>query len=140
MTKTTIFLSFLLLLFGHANSESQLNDKEQTVLLKLKQHWQNPPSLSHWQIPPSLSHLNSLNSSHHCNWSEITCTNGTITQLLLQNKNITQTVPPFICDLKNLIVINLSNNFIPQEFPKALYSCSKLEDLDLSQITSTHCR
>ncbi|KAM3760159.1 hypothetical protein ACB098_01G173000 [Castanea mollissima] len=133
MTITTIFLSFLLLLFGRANSESQLNDKEQTVLLKLKQHWQNPPSLSHWQNPLSLSHLNSLNSSHHCNWPEITCTSGTITQLRLQNKNITQTVPPFICDLKNLTAINLSFNFIPQEFPKALYNCSKLEELDLSQ-------
>ena len=63
MTKTTIFLSFLLLLLCHANSESQLNEKEQTVLLKLKQHWQNPPSLSHWQNPLSLSHLNSINSS-----------------------------------------------------------------------------
>ncbi|KAM4123623.1 hypothetical protein ACB094_01G171500 [Castanea mollissima] len=133
MTITTIFLSFLLLLFGRANSESQLNDKEQTVLLKLKQHWQNPPSLSHWQNPLSLSHLNSLNSSHHCNWPEITCTSGTVTQLRLQNKNITQTVPPFICDLKNLTAINLSFNFIPQEFPKALYNCSKLEELDLSQ-------
>ncbi|KAL4651865.1 hypothetical protein ACB092_01G191700 [Castanea dentata] len=133
MTTTTIFLSFLLVLFRHANSESQLNDKEQTVLLKLKQHWQNPPSLSHWQNPLSLSHLNSLNSSHHCNWPEITCTSGTVTQLLLQNKNITQTVPPFICDLKNLTVINLSYNFISQKFPKALYNCSKLEDLDLSQ-------
>ena len=30
--------------------KSQLLDKEQTALLKLKQHWQNPPSLSHWQI------------------------------------------------------------------------------------------
>ena len=77
---------------------------------------------------------------HHCNWPEITCTSGTVTQLLLQNKNITQTVPPFICDLKNLAVINLSNNLIPQEFPKALYNCFRLEDLDLSQITSTHCR
>nr|XP_023903105.1 receptor-like protein kinase HSL1 [Quercus suber]POE46778.1 receptor-like protein kinase hsl1 [Quercus suber] len=133
MTKTTIFLSFLLLLFGHANSESQLNDKEQIVLLKLKQHWQNPPSLSHWQNPLSLSHLKSLNSSHHCNWPEITCTNGLVTQLLLQNKNITQTVPPFICDLENLTVIDLSHNFISQEFPKALYNCSKLEELDLSQ-------
>ncbi|KAK7852078.1 receptor-like protein 52 [Quercus suber] len=106
---------FLLLLFGHANTESQLSDKEQTVLLKLKQHWQNPPSLSHWQNPLSLSHLNSFNSSHHCNWPEITCTNGLVTQLLLQNKNITQTVPPFICDLKNLTVIDLSYNFISQE-------------------------
>uniref|UniRef100_A0A2N9G6Y9 Protein kinase domain-containing protein n=1 Tax=Fagus sylvatica TaxID=28930 RepID=A0A2N9G6Y9_FAGSY len=116
----TFFLFFLF--FTHANS--QLIDQEQTVLLKLKQHWQNPPALSHW---------NPLNSSHYCNWPEITCTNGSLTQLRLPNKNITGTFPPFICDLKNLTLFDLSNNNIFNEFPKALYNCSKLEDLDLSQ-------
>uniref|UniRef100_A0A2N9G7P4 non-specific serine/threonine protein kinase n=1 Tax=Fagus sylvatica TaxID=28930 RepID=A0A2N9G7P4_FAGSY len=94
------------------------------TLLKLKQHWQNPPSLSHW---------NPLNSSHYCDWPEITCTNGSVTQLLLPNKTITQTVPSFICDLNNLTLINLSYNNIFGEFPRALYNCSKLVDLDLSQ-------
>uniref|UniRef100_A0A2N9G6N0 non-specific serine/threonine protein kinase n=1 Tax=Fagus sylvatica TaxID=28930 RepID=A0A2N9G6N0_FAGSY len=116
----TFFLFFLF--FTHAYS--QLIDQEQTVLLKLKQHWQNPPALSHW---------NPLNSSHYCNWPEITCTNGSLTQLRLPNMNITGTFPPFICDLKNLTLFDLSNNNIFNEFPKALYNCSKLEDLDLSQ-------
>uniref|UniRef100_A0A2N9HM74 non-specific serine/threonine protein kinase n=1 Tax=Fagus sylvatica TaxID=28930 RepID=A0A2N9HM74_FAGSY len=120
----TIFFFFLLLVLLITHANSQPNVKEQTVPLKLKQHWQNPPSLSHW---------NPLNSSHYCDWPEITCTNGSVTQLLLPNKNITQTVPSFICDLVNLTLIDLSYNNIFGEFPRALYNCSKLEDLNLSQ-------
>jgi Leucine-rich repeat (LRR) protein len=121
---TVLFLLRLVLLISHAgHANSQLNVGK-TLLLKLKQHWQNPPSLSHW---------NPLNSSHYCDWPEITCTNGSVTQLLLPNKTITQTVPSFICDLNNLTLIDLSYNNIFGEFPKALYNCSKLEDLDLSQ-------
>uniref|UniRef100_A0A2N9HS67 Protein kinase domain-containing protein n=1 Tax=Fagus sylvatica TaxID=28930 RepID=A0A2N9HS67_FAGSY len=119
----TVFLFFLHLhFFSHANS--QLNDQEQTILLKLNRHWENPPVLSHWSR---------LNSSHYCDWPEITCTNGSLTELRLPNKNITGTFPPFVCDLKNLTLFDLSNNNIFNEFPKALYNCSKLEDLDLSQ-------
>ncbi|GMY36177.1 receptor-like protein kinase 5 [Fagus crenata] len=121
---TVLFLLRLVFLISHAgHANSQLN-VDKTLLLKLKQHWQNPPSLSHW---------NPLNSSHYCDWPEITCTNGSVTQLLLPNKTITQTVPSFICDLNNLTLINLSDNNIFGEFPRALYNCSKLVDLDLSQ-------
>uniref|UniRef100_A0A2N9HEG2 non-specific serine/threonine protein kinase n=1 Tax=Fagus sylvatica TaxID=28930 RepID=A0A2N9HEG2_FAGSY len=52
-------------------------------------------------------------------------------KLLLLYQNITQ-VPPFICDLKNLTVIDLSYDDIYGEFPKVFYNCSKLEYLDLS--------
>ena len=38
---------------------------------------------------------------------------------------------------KNLTVIDLSNNFISQEFPKALYSCSSSKTLTSHRITST---
>jgi Leucine-rich repeat (LRR) protein len=48
--------------------------------------------------------------------------------------NITGTVLPFICDLKNLTTLNLSYNFMTSnEFPRALYNCSNLQYLDLSQ-------
>jgi Leucine-rich repeat (LRR) protein/tRNA A-37 threonylcarbamoyl transferase component Bud32 len=60
----------------------------------------------------------------------ITCINGSVTKLLLQNQGIAL-VPPFLCDLKNLTVIDLSNNNIYGEFPKVFYNCSKLEYLDL---------
>ncbi|KAG2718326.1 hypothetical protein I3760_03G215100 [Carya illinoinensis] len=120
---TNFMIILLFLLLCHANS--QLSTQEQAVLLNLKQHWQNPNSLSLW-IP--------WNSSSHCNWPGITCFNGSITKLYLQSKNIHGTLPPFICNLKNLKAINLSNNsFSSTEFPRALYNCSKLENLDLSQ-------
>ncbi|KAB1215542.1 hypothetical protein CJ030_MR4G022231 [Morella rubra] len=114
---------FVLLLFRHV--KSQLNDHEQAVILNLKQQWQNPQPLSHWT--PS-------NSSSHCSWPEITCTDGSVSGISLQNMNINGTIPSFICDLKNLTAIDFSwNYFTSQEFPKALYNCSKLEVLDLCQ-------
>jgi hypothetical protein len=133
MTKTTkkciklsFYTSLFLLLFSHATSD-QLHDQEHAVLLKLKQHWQNPPPLSHWT---------SSNSSSHCIWPEITCsTDGSsVTRLSLKNMNIIGTVPPFMCDLKNLTTLDLSYNYMTSnEFPRLLYNCSKLQYLNLSQ-------
>ncbi|PON45175.1 GPCR kinase [Parasponia andersonii] len=116
--------TFLFLLFiSHGVSQS-LQEQEQSVLLKLKQYWGNLSYMSQY-IP-------STNSSSHCSWPGINCTSSSVTGLSLQNINITNEVPPFICDLKNLTVINLEYNYIPGEFPTALYNCPKLEDLDLS--------
>ncbi|XP_021807183.1 receptor-like protein kinase HSL1 [Prunus avium] len=124
-THLCFLLFLLLLLISHANSQS-LQDQEQAVLLKLKSYLQSPPFLSHW-IP-------STSNTSHCSWRpEITCTNNSVTGLSLVDTNITLSVPPFICDLKNLTLIDLSYNYFPGEFPKALYNCSKLEYLDLSQ-------
>ncbi|XP_039159248.1 receptor-like protein kinase 5 [Eucalyptus grandis] len=105
-------------------AESQIQDQEQQVLLKLTQSWQDPSSLDHWVTS---------NSSSHCTWPEITCQDGSITELNLVNLNINYSIPPFICDLKNLTKLDLSNNNIPGEFPTVLYYCSELMYLDLSQ-------
>ncbi|KAL3744880.1 hypothetical protein ACJRO7_014053 [Eucalyptus globulus] len=105
-------------------AESQIQDQEQQVLLKLRQSWQDPSSLDHWVTS---------NSSSHCTWPEITCLDGSITELNLVNLNINYSIPPFICDLKNLTKLDLSSNNIPGEFPTVLYNCSKLLYLDLSQ-------
>jgi Leucine-rich repeat (LRR) protein/tRNA A-37 threonylcarbamoyl transferase component Bud32 len=132
MTKTTptfiqfsfyiIFLYFLLLV-SHASP--QLHHQEQAVLVKLMQYWQISSHSNGW-------------SSANCTPADcsppadlITCINGSVTELLLLYQNITQ-VPPFICDLKNLTVIDLSYDDIYGEFPKVFYNCSKLEYLDLS--------
>ncbi|CAN6699396.1 unnamed protein product [Malus baccata var. baccata] len=120
-----LLLLLLLPLLRHANSQS-LQDQEQAVLLKLKSYLQSPPFLSHW-IPSN------SNSSSHCTWPEISCTNNSVTGLSLVNLNITLPVPPFICDLTNLTLVDLNYNYLPGEFPKSLYKCSKLEYLDLSQ-------
>ncbi|GMQ06323.1 hypothetical protein CsSME_00050957 [Camellia sinensis var. sinensis] len=125
----SIFSLLLLTLPLHGNTQSTTTDSEQIILLRLKQHWYNPPSISHW-TPPKFPNSN---SSTHCNWPEITCTNGSVTGLSLPNKTIAVTIPQFICDLKNLTVIDFQYNYIPGPFPTVLYNCSKLKHLDLSQ-------
>ncbi|KAE9585998.1 hypothetical protein Lal_00009947 [Lupinus albus] len=123
--KMTFFyvLSFLFLTYAKSQSQSVIYDHEQVVLVRIKQYLNNPSFLSHWT---------SSNSSH-CLWPEIKCTNGSVTTLALINTNITQTLPPFICNLKNLTCIDFQLNYIPGEFPGSLYNCPKLEHLDLSQ-------
>nr|KYP61377.1 Receptor-like protein kinase HSL1 [Cajanus cajan] len=100
-----------------------MHEQELAVLLKIKQHLQNPSFLSHW-TPSNTSHS-------HCFWPEITCTSGSVTGLALGNRNISQTLPPFMCDLKNLTHVDFRNNSIPGKFPTFLYNCSKLVYLDL---------
>ncbi|XP_047167091.1 receptor-like protein kinase HSL1 [Vigna umbellata] len=115
----------LLLVFTRANSESQsqLHDQEHEILLRIKQYLENPSYLSHW----------TSSNIAHCSWPEITCSNDdSVTGLTLSNNSITQTIPSFICDLKNLTHVDFYNNLIPGEFPTHLLNCSKLEYLDLS--------
>ncbi|KAF8034228.1 hypothetical protein BT93_C0497 [Corymbia citriodora subsp. variegata] len=104
-------------------AESQIQAQELQVLLQLRQSWHGPSSLDHW-VPS--------NSSSHCTWPEITCQDGSITELNLVNLNINYPIPPFICDLKNLTKLDVCDNNIPGEFPTVLYDCSKLVYLDLS--------
>ncbi|XWS70297.1 hypothetical protein CRYUN_Cryun03dG0035900 [Craigia yunnanensis] len=117
-------LSFLFLLFVSVPLKvvySQDINTERTVLLNLKQQLGNPPSIGSWN-----------SSSSPCDWPEINCTANSVTEVHLPDKNITVRIPPTICDLKNLTVLDLALNYIPGEFP-TLYNCSKLQYLDLSQ-------
>ncbi|XP_058216967.1 receptor-like protein 52 [Rhododendron vialii] len=56
-----------------------------------------------------------------------------VTGLNLTNYNITESIPPSICDLKNLTMLDLSYNCFTGYFPTILYNCSNLQYLDLSQ-------
>ncbi|KAK3221551.1 hypothetical protein Dsin_008576 [Dipteronia sinensis] len=97
--------------------------EERTVLLKLKQQLGNPLSLQ------------SCNStSSPCDWPEIFCTGNSVTVILLRSKTITQKIPATICYLENLTTLDLGDNFIPGEFPRELYNCTKLQVLDLSSM------
>uniref|UniRef100_A0A5B6YGN3 Putative receptor-like protein kinase HSL1 n=1 Tax=Davidia involucrata TaxID=16924 RepID=A0A5B6YGN3_DAVIN len=111
---------FLTLIPFQVNSQSPNTDR--TILLNLKQQWGNPPLIQSWN-----------SSSSPCDWPEIICTTGTVTGIILQDKNITEKIPPSLCDLANLTVLVLALNSIPGEFPTVLYNCSKLQYLDLSQ-------
>ncbi|XP_019191703.1 PREDICTED: receptor-like protein kinase 5 [Ipomoea nil] len=111
-------LLFTLPFYG--NCQPSINP-ERSILLQIKHHFSNPSNLSHW---------NSL--SDHCTWPEITCGDGSVTGIQLAFLMLNQTIPPSICDLKNLTILDLNHNFIPGPFPVALYNCSNLEFLDLS--------
>ncbi|KAA8521859.1 hypothetical protein F0562_012519 [Nyssa sinensis] len=70
-------------------------------------------------------------SSSPCDWPEIGCINGTVTEIIIQGTYKVEIIPPSICDLKNLTQIHLAYHAIKGGFPTILYNCSKLEYLDL---------
>ncbi|CAI0425598.1 unnamed protein product [Linum tenue] len=111
---------------AHGTSQSQENTADdREILLRIKQYWQDPPQLSHWS---------SSGSSSPCSWPEVNCTvANSVMGLNFNSMNIPGTVPPFICDLKNLAVLDLYNNSIAGGFPRELYNCSMLQYLNLGQ-------
>ncbi|GKV10009.1 hypothetical protein SLEP1_g21434 [Rubroshorea leprosula] len=114
-------LSLFFLIFIPSNVSSQSIETERTILLKLKQQLGNPLAIQSWNA-----------SSSPCSWTGINCTQGSVTAISLRNMDIRVKIPPTICDLKSLNVLDLAYNYIPGEFPKLLYNCSKLQYLDLS--------
>ncbi|KAI3828433.1 hypothetical protein L1987_02534 [Smallanthus sonchifolius] len=116
-----LLLFVFIFLTSGANSQHFFTT-ERTTLLNLKQAWGNPPSLANW---------NSTSST--CTWPEVQCRNGSVTVLKLKTKELTGSVPPFICDLGNLENLILHDNFLTGEFPRVFYNCSKLIKLDISQ-------
>ncbi|XP_023891417.2 receptor-like protein kinase HSL1 [Quercus suber] len=120
--KTPLPLLIVLLISIPFQVNSQSQNTEQAILLGLKQQWGDPPFIQSWN-----------SSSSPCNWPGISCTNGAVTKITLQNINITTKIPSTICDLKNLTFLDLAWNYIPGEFPTVLYNCSKLQYLDLSE-------
>nr|GLL39755.1 receptor-like protein kinase HSL1 [Ipomoea trifida] len=121
LTSIQIFTLFVFTFPLYGDSQPSSIISETSILLDLKNHFSNPPNISHW-----------TSSSDHCNWPEITCRNGVVTGIQLGWLMINDTIPPFICDLKNLTLLDLNHNLIPGPFPTFLYNCSNLENLDLS--------
>ncbi|XP_062164555.1 receptor-like protein kinase HSL1 [Alnus glutinosa] len=120
--RTPFLLLLLILIPTPLQVNSRSDNTERATLLNLKRQWGNPPSIQSWN-----------SSSSPCDWPEIECANGTVTGIILRDKNITHKIPATICDLRNLNILDLSYNYIPGEFPRVLYNCSKLQLLDLSQ-------
>ncbi|BAS77750.1 Os02g0227600 [Oryza sativa Japonica Group] len=117
-----LILFLLLLIFSISNSQSaaQPSADEQTLLLAIKQDWDNPAPLSSW--------------SSTGNWTGVIYNNitGQVTGLSLPSFHIARPNPPSVCRLKNLTYIDLSFNNLTGDFPTVLYGCSALEFLDLS--------
>ncbi|KAL5212120.1 hypothetical protein ABZP36_022967 [Zizania latifolia] len=99
---------------------------ELQTLLTIKRDWGSPAALSSWKVRNSVS-------STHCNWEGVTCTStGQVTALSFPSFHIAKSIPASVCSLKNLTLIDLSNNNLTGDFPMVLYTCSALRYLDLS--------
>lgn len=74
-----------------------------------------------------------ISSSHECEWYGITCEDGYVTELFLDERKMIGTVPGDVFLLRNLTALNLPNNDLFGELPSFLTLLQKLQDLDLSQ-------
>ncbi|KAF3335041.1 receptor-like protein kinase HSL1 [Carex littledalei] len=118
-----LFLSLLSLMSLCFSQQTQISSEKQT-LLQIKDDWGNPSALASWS---------NSSSSDYCKWTGVNCSaNGSVTQLVLSNDDITGGVPPSICQLKSLSYLDLSDNYIPGSFPQFLSNCTNLQYLDLS--------
>lgn len=100
---------------------------EADILLSFKDSIQDPKN--------SLSSWSNSSNAHHCNWTGITCSTSpslTVTSLNLQNLNLSGEISSSICDLTNLGLLNLADNFFNQPIPLHLSQCSSLESLNVS--------
>ncbi|KAF2285345.1 hypothetical protein GH714_000232 [Hevea brasiliensis] len=84
---------------------SQNVDTELDILLKLKQQLGNPLSLQSW-----------TSSSLPCSWTEISCADGKVTNLLLSNKDISVEIPATICDLTTSPFLTCPLTTSPEDF------------------------
>ncbi|RDX90867.1 putative inactive leucine-rich repeat receptor-like protein kinase, partial [Mucuna pruriens] len=83
----------------------------------------------------ALSSWSNTSSSHHCNWTGITCSPSpslSVTSINLQSLNLSGGISSSICDLPNLSYLNLADNIFNQPIPLHLSLCSSLEVLNLS--------
>ncbi|EFH49544.1 leucine-rich repeat family protein [Arabidopsis lyrata subsp. lyrata] len=83
----------------------------------------------------SLSGWLNTSSSHHCNWTGITCTRAPslyVSSINLQSLNLSGEISDSICDLPYLTHLDLSLNFFNQPIPLHLSRCLTLETLNLS--------
>lgn len=121
---------FSLILLPFLVISKALLPSENNTLLSIKKQWGNPTALETWNV--------STTTTSPCTWPGIRCSAGyrRITGIILRNRNLTGEIPPSICGLKSLTVLDLGHNTIGGGFPKALLlhnNCfSNLQILDLS--------
>jgi Leucine-rich repeat (LRR) protein/sugar lactone lactonase YvrE len=66
-----------------------------------------------------------------CQWTGVTCTNGSVTEINLSNNNLEGDVPPQIGALVNLEVLNLNDNQISGALPTTIEHLNNLETLNV---------
>ncbi|XP_049405482.1 probably inactive leucine-rich repeat receptor-like protein kinase At5g06940 isoform X2 [Solanum stenotomum] len=75
----------------------------------------------------------SKHSTSECNWRGITCTSSSsISSINLVSFNLSGSISSSICELPNLVHLNLANNLFNQPIPLHLSQCASLQSLNLS--------
>ncbi|KAL8191706.1 hypothetical protein R6Q57_028437 [Mikania cordata] len=117
----TFSLSLIFLLTFTINATSS-SPSEADILLTFKSAIDDPMN--------NLQSWSNTTTIHHCNWTGVTCTT-TISSITLQNLNLSGEISPSICQLSNLLTLNLADNFFNQPIPLHLSQCSSLNTLNL---------
>ncbi|KAJ3695081.1 hypothetical protein LUZ60_000458 [Juncus effusus] len=112
MAFNSLPLFFLVFSFISVSNSQTIQEKQ--ALLQIKREWGDQPALATWLNNTSVS---------HCNWTGVQCgKDGTVSSISLYNQNINGIIPSSLCDLKKLLFLNLSDNYIPGPFPTVLYN------------------
>nr|XP_043621043.1 probably inactive leucine-rich repeat receptor-like protein kinase At5g06940 [Erigeron canadensis] len=119
-------LTFILIFITINPSSSLTLTSEVDTLLTFKSTINDP--MNH------LSSWSKTTTTHYCNWTGVICTTttNTISSLTLQNLNLSGEISPSICQLNNLVTLNLADNFFNQPIPLHLSQCESLNTLNLS--------
>jgi hypothetical protein len=74
-----------------------------------------------------------------CDWTGVSCTNGTVTELSWGNAQLEGAIPPEIGLLTDLTYLDLSQNQLEGSLPDELFELTELEELFLydNQLTGT---
>jgi Leucine-rich repeat (LRR) protein len=75
------------------------------------------------------NHTGWLDTDTPCSWYGVTCTNGHVRKLELNNNELTGPIPPELGDLSNLTELQLYNNQLTGSIPPELGDLSNLTDL-----------
>ncbi|KAK9193480.1 hypothetical protein WN944_004177 [Citrus x changshan-huyou] len=105
--------------------ESATIEADKLALLDFKNHLTQDP----------LQIMSSWNDSvHFCNWVGVTCSpsNGRVTVLKLESKQLVGSIPASIGNLTNLTGINLFQNSFHGQIPEEIGRLQKLQDLNLT--------
>ncbi|CAH8387645.1 unnamed protein product [Eruca vesicaria subsp. sativa] len=127
---TLLLTELLLLCFFFHPSESQSLTCHPRDLTALRDFISNlKPKPEDW----------SINNDDCCNWSGITCNNNNsssdnnrVTKLELGNKKLSGKLSESLNSLDQILVLNLSRNFIKDSIPLSIFNLTTLQTLDLS--------
>ncbi|WOK99977.1 hypothetical protein Cni_G08689 [Canna indica] len=100
---------------------------DERALLEFRKAIENSKVLGNWN-----------DSIQHCHWIGISCKQGRVISLNLTNKSLQGTISPFLFNLSQLSLVDLSYNFLRGSIPVELGELSNLTYLDLSKNRLQH--